>query len=323
MCDNSRFPKERSEGKDEVAKLLQTVQLLKEKHKAKYITNFLCGKKSNEITTYKHDLLPEFGTGNYNDHDEKFWNAAIRQSIVGGFLYKEIEQYGILHLTDKGREFMQTPHSFELIKEHDYTGVSGDDDVIVNTKSNGSAVDSTLFAMLKDLRKTIAKSKSLPPFVIFQDPSLEDMALQYPITMEELVNIQGVGAGKAKKFGKDFIEMIAAYVEENNIERPQDLVVKSVVKKSVNKVHIIMNIDRKLPLEDIAKSKGLELDTVISEIEAIVSSGTKVNIGYYVDDIIDEEQQEEIFEYFNEAESDSIEEALEEFDGEYSEEEMR
>lgn len=324
MDDNSRFPKERYEGMDHVVQLLKTVVLLKEKHKAKYLTDFLVGRKSNDIQTYKHDVLPEFGSGAGEDQDDKFWNAVIRQSVIAGFLRKEIEQYGVLKMTEAGHGYIAKPSSFILIKEHDYSSVESGDDIIVNQASNGQAVvDAELFQMLKDLRKRISKEKNLPPFVIFQDPSLEDMALQYPINNEELLQIQGVGQGKALKYGKPFIELIAEYVDENDIERPQDLVVKSVVNKSGLKVHIIQNIDRKLPLEDIAKAKGIGLEQIIVEIETIVLSGTKINIGYYIDDMLDDEQQEEIYDYWREAESDSVEAALEEFDDDYTDEEIR
>lgn len=321
MDDNTRYPKERYEGKDEVLLLLKTIVQLNEKHKARYITNFLCGNATNDIVTYKHDQAEGFGSGNYNDHDDKFWNAVIRQCIIEGMLYKEIEQYGVLRMTDKGHDFIANPKSFTLIKEHDYSDVDIDTGNSVNNQK--SVIDEALFNSLKDLRKEISREKNLPPFVIFQDPSLEDMAQQYPITLEELINISGVGQGKAKRYGQPFIDLIKEYVEENEIERPQDFVVKSIVNKSGLKVHIIMNIDRKLPLEDIADAKGIELDAVISEIEAIVSSGTKVNIDYYIDDMMDEDQQEEIYDYFSDAETDDLETALEEFDHDYSDEEMR
>ena len=212
---------------------------------------------------------------------------------------------------------------FTLLKEHDYSSTDDDDDIITKQGTGKNVADEALFKMLKDLRKQVSKETGVPPFVIFQDPSLEDMATQYPITIEELQNIAGVGQGKANRYGKPFIELIAKYVEENDIERAQDLVVKSIVNKSGLKVHIIMNIDRKLPLDDIAKAKGLKLDEVISEIESIVASGTKVNINYYIDDVLDEDVQEEIYDYFMEAESDSLEDAFKEFGGDYSEEEIR
>ncbi len=322
MCDNCRNPREKFEGKEIISLLLEAIEQVKEKHKAKYMCNFLIGKETNEIKTYKHDKLELFGKG--KEHEEATWNAAIRQSFVAGLLTKDIENYGLLKITDAGREFMQKPYSFELIKEHDYSDMHDDSDIIVNQKGGAGAADENLFKLLKDLRKEISSDKQVPPFVIFQDPSLEDMATQYPITLEELQNIAGVGQGKAKRYGKPFVELISRYVEENNIDRPQDFVVKSIVNKSGAKVNIIMNIDRKLPLEDIAQSQGKNLGELITEIEHIVSSGTKVNIDYYLDDIMDDDAQEEVYDYFmEEAETDSIDEAYDEFDGDYTEEELR
>ena len=324
MDDNTRHPKERYEGGKEAQKLLETVQLLKEKHKAKYISDFLCGGQTNEIATYKHNKLPEFGSGIYDGHDERFWNAVVRQCVIAGFLSKEIEQYGILKLTDAGREFIENPTSFTLIKEHDYSSIDDAEELIMNQKGGGkSVIDEELYTLLKDLRKKISSEKNLPPFVIFQDPSLQDMALQYPIDLDELMNIAGVGQGKAQRYGRPFVKLIEKYVKDNEIERPQDLVVKSIVNKSGTKVGIIMNIDRKLPLEDIASAKNLSISDLIKEIEVIVSSGTKVNIEYHINDILDEETQEEIYDYWREAESDSLQDALEEFDHEYSDDEMR
>jgi ATP-dependent DNA helicase RecQ len=324
MCDNCRYPREKFEGKDDVITLLETILAAKERHRSNHIVNILIGKVSNDIKTYKHDELEMFSDG--EEQGEKFWNAVIRQSYVAGLITKDIENYGLLSLTEKGKEFIDKPYSFMLTKEHDYS-TEDNDDVVVNEKGGargGGGADEVLFSMLKDLRKKIAKEKNLPPFVLFQDPSLEDMAIQYPINLEELKNISGVGSGKANRYGQKFVELIARYVEENDIERPQDMVVKSVVNKSGLKVHIIRNIDRKLPLESIAEAKGKSMDEIITEIEAIVASGTRINIDYYINDILDEEQQEEIYAYFMEdAKSDSIEDAVEEFDGEYSEEEIR
>ena len=318
MCDNSRYPKERFEGKDDVALLLKVIKSLIGKHKYPYISNFMVGNETNEITTYKHEKHELFGTG--KSKDEKFWNAAMRQSIVAGLLAKEIESYGTLFLTPKGEDFLISPHSLMLIQEHDF---SDTDDVDTPMVTKGAA-DTTLFNMLKDLRKSISKEKGVPPFVVFQDPSLEDMATQYPITQEEMQNIVGVGQGKAARYGEPFAKLIQKYVEENNIERPQDFQFKSIVNKSGAKVNIIMNIDKKLPLEDIATAQGKELEVLITEIEAIVASGTKIDINYYLDDMLDSEAQEEIFDYFMEdAETDSIEAAYDEFEGDYSEEEIR
>ncbi|MCB9188241.1 MAG: DNA helicase RecQ [Flavobacteriales bacterium] len=321
MCDNSRFPKEKVEGKDDVVLLLNTVKALEGKHKMKYFINLLIGKKNNDIVTYKHDKTSYFGAG--KAHDESYWSGAIRQCIVEGFIGKEIESYGTLFLTKKGEDFLANPTSFMIIKQNDYSDVDGDESIIPN-KQGAQAADEVLFGMLKDLRKQIAKDKSVPPFVVFQDPSLEDMTVQYPISMEEMQNIAGVGAGKAKRYGQPFIDLIAKYVEENEIDRPQDFVMKSVVNKSGSKVNIIMNIDKKLPLDVIAKSQQKEFEEFLTELEGIVASGTKLNIDYYINDILDEEAVEEVYEYFlEEAETDSIEEAYEEFDGDYSEEELR
>ncbi len=317
MCDNCRHPKERFEGKDQIKQLLECVKESKQRHKANHLINILVGNESAEIKTYKDDELECFGAG--QDEDEKFWNAVIRQSTIRGLLSKEIETYGILKLTEKGEKFIKKPHSIELIKENDYSGV---DDMSDGGGGKG-AMDDGLYKMLISLRKEISKKKELPGYVIFQDPSLQEMASQYPITTEELTNIVGVGAGKARKFGAPFLDLIKRYVEENEIDRPQDLVVKSIVNKSGLKVHIIQNIDRKLPLEDIARAKGKEMDDVIDEIEAIVGSGTKININYYLDDMLDEDEQQDIYDYFLEAESDDIGAAYEEFEGDYTEEQLR
>lgn len=320
-CDNCLNPKEKFEGMDEMALLLETISIIKEKFKAKHVADVLTATLNSTIKTYKHNELEIFGEG--AEHDEKFWNAIIRQALIAGFIVKDIDNYGLLNLTKKGRGFMATPHSFMLTKDHDYEGTLDDDDVFTRENASGAAADETIFAMLKDLRKDISKQKNLPPFVIFQDPSLQDMATQYPINMEEMKNIVGVGSGKAIRYGKPFIELINTYVEENEIERPQDMVVKSVVNKSGKKVYIIQSIDRKLPLTDIAKAKGLQLSDLITEMEHIVDSGTRIDIGYYLGDVMDEDHQEDMYEYFLEAETDSVAEALEELGDDYSEEEVR
>jgi ATP-dependent DNA helicase RecQ len=319
MCDNCRYPKEKYEGQEYVLKVLKVVDAMKETQKIKYLTNFIMGVKSADITTYKHDKHPLFGLG--KDKEEHFWNAVFRQLLVAGLLHKDIETYGIIKLTVEGRAFIQNPRSFTLIKESDYSGDDHEDNSFV-AASKGT-LDDVLYDMLVDLRKRVAKKHGLPPFVIFQEVSLKEMALQYPITMEELTTIQGVGQGKAARYGKEFIELIARYVEENNIDRPTDLVMKSVVNKSGLKVQMIQNIDRKLPLEDIAKAQSKTFEEILDEIEGIVQSGTRVNIDYYIDGILDPENQEEIFNYFKEAESDSIIDAYHEFDGDYTEEELR
>ena len=319
LCDNCKNPKKHHEGKDQVKLVLETIQESKEKFKAKEIVNILIGKMTAMIKDYNCNQLNVFGMG--KNYDAAYWHAIIRQIIVGGFLYKDIESYGILKLNDNAKEFLVKPTSFMIREDHDYSNIE-EQETELNIKSD--VYDTKLLSMLKSLRKKVAKTKNLPPFVIFQDPSLEDMALQYPITIDELVNINGVGAGKANRFGKEFIEFIADYVEENNIDRPQDMVIKSIVNKSGLKVYIIQSTDRKLPLEDIASAKGLDMPKLISEMENIVYSGTKVDINYYLDEILEIEQQDEIFDYFkDDAETDSIEEAMEEFEEEYDEEELR
>ncbi|MBC8475043.1 MAG: RecQ family ATP-dependent DNA helicase, partial [Bacteroidetes bacterium] len=320
MCDNSRFPKEKSEGKEDVQLVLKTIKSIVGKHKVKYFVDILTGNLTSEINTYKHNNNEFFGAG--KEKDSLFWNAALRQVIVAGLVGKEIESYGTLFLKEAGEDFINNPKSFMLIKEHNYSDT--DDSNIVLNQKGGRASDEVLFKMLKDLRKEIAKGKGVPPFVVFQDPSLEDMTLQYPISMEELQNIVGVGQGKAKRYGQPFLDVIIQYVEENDIERPEDFVVKSIVNKSGSKVSIIRNIDKKLPLEDIAKAQGKKIDELITEIEAIVASGTKINIDYHLNELLDEEAQEEIFEYFmDDADTDSIEAALIEFDEDYTEEELK
>lgn len=317
MCDNCRNPKEKHEGKDEIVKLLKSVVELKEMHKADYLCSFLFGDKTTEIMSYKHNNLSMFGAG--KDKDKIFWNAAIRQALVFGLLSKDIETYGILKLTDDGKAFLENPKSFMLIKEHEFSNTDDDFD-FSGTKD---AFDEVLYQALLDLRRQISKDKKLPPFVIFQEESLKEMSFQYPITKDELSTISGVGIGKARRYGAPFIALIQDYVEDNDIERPQDLVIKSLINKSGLKVQLIQNIDRKLPLEDIGTSQGKTLEDIIEEIESIVNSGTRVNIDYYIDEILDEDNQEEIFDYFYEAETDSIEAAYNEFDGDYSEEELR
>jgi len=319
MCDNCKYPREKTEGKEDVLKVLKGIVELKEMQRAKHLCAFLAGEKTSEIVSYKHNELSCFGAG--KDKDTTYWNAVVRQCLVAGLITKDIETYGILKMSDRGHEFIKHPTSFTLVKEHDYS--SADDENIVTNSNTKDAFDEPLYQALLDLRKQLSKEQNIPPFVIFQESSLKDMCFQYPITVEELTNIQGVGLGKAKRYGRPFITLIKEYVDENEIERPQDLVVKSLVNKSGLKVQLIQNIDRKLPLEDIGKSQGKNLTEIIEEIEMIVQSGTRVNINYYVDDILDEDNQEEIYDYFSDAETDSIDEAYNEFDGDYTEEELR
>ncbi|MGB5428212.1 DNA helicase RecQ [Eudoraea sp.] len=320
MDDNARNPKEKEEAKENVIKLIKTVQGTKEKFKAKEIVLALMGSTNALIASHKTDEKPFFGIG--SDKDKSYWMALIRQVLVAGLLKKEIEQYGILHVTSAGSLFLENPASFMMTKDHVYNK-ENDEAIITAAKSAGGAADEKLLRLLKDLRKSEAKKLDIPPFVIFQDPSLDDMALKYPISMEEMINIHGVGEGKAKKYGKPFVLLITNYVEENEIIRPDDLIVKSTGANSALKLYIIQNVDRKLPLDDIASAKGLELQDLVKEMEQIVFSGTKLNIGYWIDEILDEDQQRDIHDYFLEAESDNIEEAQKEFDGEYEDEELR
>ena len=318
-CDNCLHPKTQFEGNDAVVSVIETILAVKEKFKADHIANILAGKITSAIKSYKHHKLEFFGSG--EDKDEKFWNMVIRQALIARFLTKDIENYGLLKVTSSGMEFLENPVSFMLAEDHDYAE-STDDESAFGAKI--TAVDEELFSILKDLRKKISKVKNIPPFVIFQDPSLEDMAIQYPITIDELQNISGVGAGKAQRYGQEFIEIIQRYVEEKEIIRPLDMVVKSVVNKSGIKVYIIQSIDMKRSLEDIAEAKGMDMPELISEIEAIVNSGTRINIDYYINTIIDEERQHDIYLYFREeAESDSLEEAFKELGNEFEEEEIR
>ena len=320
-CDNCLHPKEKFEGKEYVKIALEAVLEMKQLFKTNHVVNVLVGKNSATIKSFKHNIIKAFGRG--MDFDVKFWNAVIRQSLINNLLIKDIENYGLLKMTEKGKEFLKKPFSIMLTKDHDYDSGNGDEDEFGGAAKIVTA-DQALFNLLKDLRKDISRKENLPPFVIFQDPSLEDMAIQYPIKEEELLQVTGVGTGKAKKYGKPFLELILQYVEENEIMRPNDLVVKSVVNKSGLKVYIIRSIDRKLVLEDIAMTKNLTVDELLTEIEHIVSSGTRVDLNYYISEYVDDYHQEEIFEYFNEAETDSIEDALNELgDDEFNEEEIR
>ncbi|WP_348810519.1 DNA helicase RecQ [Flavobacterium maritimum] len=319
MDDNVRNPKTKVEAKDEVVKLLQVVRDTKHLYKSKEIVFTLIGRVNAVIKAHRTDTQSFFGCG--AEHDEKYWMALLRQVLVAGFLSKDIETYGIVKVTKKGLDFIKKPTSFMMSEDHEYNE-SEDEAIVTASKSSGTA-DEVLMGMLRELRKKVAKKLGVPPFVVFQDPSLEDMALKYPVSQEELINIHGVGEGKAKKYGKEFLELIGRYVTDNDIIRPDDLVVKSTGVNSANKLYIIQNIDRKLSLEDIASAKGMKMDDLIKEMEQIVYSGTKLNIKYWVDELLDDEQQEEIHDYFMESESDKIEDALKEFDGEYDIDELR
>jgi ATP-dependent DNA helicase RecQ len=319
MDDNVRNPKTKIEAKDQVVQLLQVVRDTKHLYKSKEVVFTLIGRVNAVIKAHRTDAQSFFGCG--SDHDEKYWMALLRQVLVAGFLSKDIETYGIVKITDKGLDFIENPQSFMMSEDHEYNE-SVDEAIVTASKSTGVA-DEVLMSMLRDLRKKVAKKAGVPPFVVFQDPSLEDMALKYPVSQEELINIHGVGEGKAKKYGKEFLELISQYVEDNDIIRPEDLVVKSTGVNSVNKLYIIQNIDRKLSLDDIASAKGINMDALIKEMEQIVYSGTKLNIKYWIDDMLDDDQQEEIHDYFMESESDNIESALKEFDGDYDLDELR
>jgi len=322
MDDNSRNPKPKIEAGEDVKILLGVIRDTNQKFKSKELVMILEGSSNSLISTHKSDQKPFFGKGKHKPN--KFWMAALRQIMVAGLIKKDIESYGVVKLTDKGEEFLNSNPApeFMIIEDHNYDNIAEEEKALeAPTKNTG--FDKNLFDILKNLRKKVAQQNSIPPFAIFQDPSLQDMALQYPITHDELKNIFGVGEGKAKKFGKKFIEAIDKYVTENDIIRPDDLVIKSIVNNSTNKVYIIQKTDQKIPLADIAKNKKLSISELLDQMEAIINSGTKININYELDSLLDEDQQDEIYEYFMEAETDSIDEAMEEFDGEYSEEEIR
>ncbi|MFM1877938.1 MAG: hypothetical protein RLZZ241_804 [Bacteroidota bacterium] len=320
MDDNVRNPKEKFEASSDLVKLIRVVAETNEKFKPKEVVKTLIGASNAMITAHRTEEKDVFGIG--YDRDKHFWMALIRQALVAGYLRKEIEQYGILLVTEKGKKFLESPESFMMARDHVFaTEPEGDNLGAFGGKNTG--VDQVLLKMLKDLRKSQAHKLGVPPYVIFQDPSLEDMALKYPIISDELIGIHGVGEGKAKKYGMPFLSLISEYVKENDILRPEDLIVKSTGANSGLKLYIIQNVDRKLPLEDIASAKGLELSELVKEMEQIVYSGTRLDLAYYIDDILDEDQQDEIHEYFLEAESDNIELAIKEFGGEFEDEELR
>ena len=316
MDDNVRFPKEKKEAKDDVVKLLNVIIATKQKFKAKEIVNTLIGKVSALIKAHRIDEQDFFGIG--KDKEDAYWMALLRQVMVNGLIRKDIETYGVMFITEKGKEYLKNVTSFMMTEDHTFEEEPEDPN-----NGNTSVADPVLLEMLKDLRKKVAKQKGVPPFVVFQDPSLEDMALKYPITIQELTNVHGIGEGKAKKFGAEFVKLIERYVEENDIVRAEDLIVKTTGSNSSLKLFIIQNIDRKLPLPDIAKAKGLEMDEFLKEMEQIVYSGTKLNIDYWANEIFDEEQQEELHEYFMEADSDKISIASKEFGGDYEDDELR
>jgi len=321
-CDNCLHPKPLIEVQDELEMLLEAVLAVKEKHQSEHVVNVLVGKNDQMVKTYKHDKLEVFGEG--ADQNERFWTALIRQALIAGFLDKDIDNYGLLRVSDGGHAYIKSPTSFKISLDTNFENTETDEDDEFSGGGGGGAADEQLFEMLKNLRKNVAKQINLPPFVIFQDPSLEEMATNYPISIDELKNITGVGSGKAMKYGKAFIDLIKKYVEDNEIERPMDLVVKSVVNKSMLKVYIIQNIDRKITLNDMAEAKGITTAELITEIETIVASGTRIDITYYINEIIDEDRQDELFEYFRSAETDSAAEALSELgEDDYTLEDIR
>jgi len=323
-CDNCLHPKPLIEAQDELALLIDAVKAVKEKHQGEHLVNVLLGKADQQVKTYKHDKLEVFGEG--ADQSDRFWTTLIRQAVLAGYLHKDIDNYGLLKISDKAEAFIENPESFKIALDTSFEDTESDDDEEFSGggAGGGGVADTQLFEMLKNLRKTVAKNMNVPPFVVFQDPSLEEMTTNYPITMDELKNITGVGAGKATKYGKPFIELIKKYVEDNEIERPVDIVVKSVVNKSGLKVYLIQNVDRKISLEGMAKAKGLKVSDIIAELETIVASGTKIDIGYYINEVVDEDRQDEVFDYFKSAESDSVEDALKDLgEDDYTEEEIR
>ena len=315
-CDNCLHPKTRIEGRDELLVVLKAIEAVKENFRAEYIIDFVKGRATDDIVSHKHDQLEDFGAG--EEMNSKLWNPVIRQAMLAGFIKKDVENYGLLKLTAAGRRFIKKPVSFMIVEDTEFK-----DDYDEETTDGAGALDPTLYAMLKDLRKRMSRKLSVPPYVIFQDISLEQMATMYPITLQELQNIQGVGAGKAKRYGKEFCELIRQHCEENEIERPEELRVRTVAKKSILKVKIIQSIDRKIDLEEIAKAQGLDFDDLLSEIEAIVYSGTKLNIDYYIDDVMDEDHVDDIYEYFRESETDDLDAAVEELGEDSTEEEIR
>ena len=321
MDDNMKFPKKKNEAKPEVVKLLNVVAKTNERYKSKEVVNVLIGHSNALIKSHRTENQNFFGSG--SEREANYWMALLRQLLVAGFLRKDIETYGLIKITELGLAFLDQPKSFLMTEDHFFKDAN-DDNIVTNQKGGGVAADEKLFAILKSQRKKVADQLKLPPFVIFQDPSLEDMALKYPLSINELANVHGVGEGKAKKYGETFIKIIKTYVEENEVMRPDDFIVKSTGSNSALKLYIITNVDKKLPLTDIADAKKMEMNDLIKEMEAIVNSGTRLNINYWIDEVLDEDQQEEIHEYFLEdAETPDIDIAMEEFDGDYEEEELR
>ena len=316
-CDNCKHPKRKIEAQNALEIVLRSVMAIKENFRSDYVIDFVTGRETNEILAHKHNLLEEFGSG--EDEDNKLWNPVIRQAIIAGYLKKDVENYGLLKLTAAGKKFIKKPESFMIVEDTEFN----EEDYDIGNDAMGSALDLPLHSMLKDLRKKVARKQQVPPYVVFQDASLEQMATVYPVTLEELQNIQGVGAGKAKRYGKEFVELIKRHCEENEIERPEDLRVRTVAKKSMLKVKIIQNIDRQIALDDIANAEGKEFEELLDEVEAIVYSGTKLNIDYFLDEVMDEEHIDDIYSYFMESDTDDLETAMEELGDDYTEDEVR
>lgn len=317
-CDNCLHPKNKIEAKDALLVVLKAIAAVKENFRQEYVIDFVKGRATDDIVSHKHNELEEFGAG--EDMDNKLWNPVIRQALISGYLKKDVENYGLLKLTASGKRFIKKPKSFLIMEDREFKDDFDED----NIREGGcGALDQQLYSMLKDLRKSFAKKHKLPPYVIFQDVSLEQMATMYPVTIQELQNVQGVGAGKAKRFGKEFCELIRKYCEDNEIERPEELRVRTVAKKSMLKVFIIQSIDRQIALDDIAEAKGLDFDTLLDEIDAIVYSGTKLNIDYFIEEVIDDEHVDDIYDYFMESETDDLNAALDELGADYSEDEIR
>jgi len=311
-CDNCLHPKEKLEVKDSSKIVLEAIKELDERFNIDYVVNVILGKTNPQIKTYRHDKLKSFGSGLIMEMDANFWNSLIRQMMLEGLVRKDIEEYGLIKITEKGHKFLKKPFSIMVALNHNYQDADGDDEEV--SGGGGTAVaDPVLFEMLKDLRKQVAKEKGLPPFVVFLENSLEDMSINYPTTMEELERIQGVSKGKAFKFGRKFIDLISKYVDENDITKPDDFVMKSVVNKSGMKVFIIQNIDKKIPLDTIAKNKNLTIPDLLEEMETIVASGTRLNLDYCLEQELDEYEQEDIFDYFRGSHDDNLENAFEEF----------
>ena len=318
-CDNCLNPKKQVEAQELLCTLLETVIAVKENFKSDYLLNVILGKATSEVLAHQHDELETFGTG--AGDDEKTWNAVVRQALIAGYIEKDVENYGIIKITAAGKKYLKSPKSFKIVEDRDFEEEENEE---MPMRGGGTVVvDPALFSMLKDLRKKVSKKHDLPPYVIFQDPSLEAMATTYPITLDELRNIPGVGEGKAKRYGQEFVDLIRRHVEENEIERPEDMRVRTVANKSKMKVSIIQSIDRKVALDDIAVAKGIEFDELLDEVESIVYSGTKLNIDYFLEEVLDDDKVDDIYEYFKESETDDIEEAIDELGDDYTEEEIR